>query len=139
LLPESDITRNRNWYVPTESLSAIVFKTTSVASAMGKQAEAKVDDSLFRCTAWAAKRDIFKLLLGSEAFKRDVWAAIMSRRKGMLAGTNHNLRLASPPSTPIPFHSYQSAEEPAHNPVCDAEVPFLHMCVPTSGSGLISV
>ena len=65
-LPESDITRNRNWHAPTESLQAIGLKTTSVKLAIGKQAEAKVDVSLFRCSAWAAKRYIPKCVLRSQ-------------------------------------------------------------------------
>jgi len=49
------------------------LKTTSVKSAARKRVIPSAEDSLFRCTAWAAKRDIYKLHLGSEVFKRDVW------------------------------------------------------------------
>src|ERR1700719_4451777 len=104
---------------------------------MGKHAE-RVQTILCFDVDLGPPNETSSNFISPQRYSNATSGAIMSGRKRMLAGTNQS-GLASQPSTPIPFQSYPSAEESAHNPVCNAEVPSWHMCVPTSASGLISV
>jgi hypothetical protein len=56
-LPERDVARNGKWYLKAESPQGVDLKTTSVKSATRESVHAWTDNSLFRCTAWAAERD----------------------------------------------------------------------------------